>query len=232
MIVERRSDVTYRIRRESGNTATQVVNITRLKPVIPRPGVTEQIVFNTPIASDLAADDAERLGESLDLPSSAADRTKIIRQPAAAAPAPDVQPASAPLTAAASDAAATATPPSKKQRAEPGATEGAPRTRQRTTGRAATYTGMAEPDLPKKPRSKKEADQISDSGPVVTAASTRSLLHSSPAASHLSPHLRQAPADSAFLKKILSSALSFSFPPLSPRPTLPCLHTNVIQRGE
>jgi len=153
VIVERRSDVTYRIRRESGNTATQVVNITRLKPIVPRPGVTEQIVFNTPLASDLNADNAERVGENLDLPTSAKSRTQVIPQPASASSISVQADSSSNSSAAAAESAA------KRARASQ-PSEQAHRTRARTSGRAATYTGMAEPDkadLPKKkPRSKKK----------------------------------------------------------------------------
>ena len=66
-VVTKLSDVTYRVRRTqpvggapvglfSRDPVNFVVNITRLKPVVTRPGQQEEIIFNEPTPEDLAAD--------------------------------------------------------------------------------------------------------------------------------------------------------------------------------
>jgi hypothetical protein len=171
-VIERRSPVTYRIKRLSGNTATQVVNITRLKPVIARPGESEQIVFNSPLASDLQADDAARIGAELGLPTTTAERT----QTQASSP-PQPLPSTADSSSNASSSAATDPRPGAKRVRLAGPTSDAPHTRQRTTGRAATYTGMAAPDPADMPKRKRPSKKKKTQFPTAPLASTALALY-------------------------------------------------------
>jgi hypothetical protein len=75
IIKEKRSDVTYRIFKKGQPSKEQLVNVSRLKPLLSRPG-QEEIIFNTPTVQDLVSEGSALSAaglESLGLPATADD---------------------------------------------------------------------------------------------------------------------------------------------------------------
>ena len=69
VVKKKRSLVTYWVYRKGGSPdKAQLVNVSRLKPLVPRPGETEELIFNQPALTDLRSEHADEFRSLLTPP--------------------------------------------------------------------------------------------------------------------------------------------------------------------